>query len=80
MKIKLVAYGIAKDIVGSKQMEIELNTGDSISNLRQLLIHRYADFAKLQSLNFAVGINYQDDSFCLSENDEVVIIPPVSGG
>ncbi len=80
MKIKLVAYGIAKDILGSRQMELEVKPGDRISNLRQLLIHRYADFAKLKSLNFAVGINYQEDSFCLSENDEVVIIPPVSGG
>jgi molybdopterin converting factor small subunit len=25
-------------------------------------------------------VNYQDDTYCLNENDEVVIIPPVSGG
>jgi molybdopterin converting factor small subunit len=80
MKIKLVAYGIAKDILQSKQIEIELKEGDTISTLRQVLINRHPEFAKLKSLSFAVGVNYQDDSFGLQENNEVVIIPPVSGG
>jgi molybdopterin converting factor small subunit len=31
-------------------------------------------------LAFAVGEEYQTDSYALTENDEVVIIPPVSGG
>ena len=43
-------------------------------------VERYPEFAKLKSLSFAVGENYQDDSYALHENDEVVIIPPVSGG
>ncbi len=80
MKIKLTAYGIAKDIIQSKQAEIELGQGDNISALRKILVHRYPEFAKLKSLSFAVGVNYQEDSFGLHENDEVIIIPPVSGG
>ncbi len=80
MKIKLVAFGIAKDILQSKQIEIELNSGDTLSALRQILVQQYPEFSKLKSLSFAVGVNYQDDSYQLSENDEVVIIPPVSGG
>jgi molybdopterin converting factor small subunit len=80
MKIKLIAYGIAKDILQSKQLEFELKAGDSISSLKQNLFARYPDFAKLKSLAFAVGEDYQEDSYSLKENDEVVIIPPVSGG
>jgi molybdopterin converting factor small subunit len=80
MKIKLVAFGIAKDILQSKHMEVDLSPGDSISTLRQTLVHRYPEFAKLKSLSFAVGVNYQDDAYGLHENDEVAIIPPVSGG
>jgi molybdopterin converting factor small subunit len=80
MKIKVIAFGIAKDILQSKQLEFEMNSGDTIATLRQKLIVQYPQFAKLKSLSFAVGIDYQDDSFGLHENDEVVIIPPVSGG
>jgi len=80
MKITVVAFGIAKDILQSKQMEFELASGDSILLLKQKLFQRYPDFLKLKSLSFAVGENYQEDSFALHENDEVVIIPPVSGG
>ncbi len=80
MKIKVIAFGIAKDILQSKQMELEMNSGDTISSLRKTLLQKHPEFGKLKSLAFAVGVNYQDDSHPLHENDEVVIIPPVSGG
>ncbi len=80
MKIKLTAFGIAKEILQSKQMDFELNSGDTISALRLTLIQRFPAFSKLKSLAFAVGINYQEDTFNLNEGDEVIIIPPVSGG
>jgi len=80
IKIRIIAFGIAKDILQSKQIDLELNSGDTISSLRQVLLQRHPEFSKLKSLSFAVGVNYQDDSYALNENDEVVIIPPVSGG
>ena len=80
MKIKVIAYGVARDILHAKEMTLELNSGDTISSLRQILLQRHPGFTKLKSLSFAVGVNYQDDSYGLNENDEVVIIPPVSGG
>ncbi len=80
MKINLIAYGIAKDILQSKQLEFELRPGDTISALKQNLFQHYPEFSKLKSLAFAVGEDYQEDTYGLHENDEVVIIPPVSGG
>lgn len=80
MKINLVAFGIAREILQSKQIEFELNPGDTISTLKKNLFKRYPDFSKLKSLAFAIGENYQEDTYGLRENDEVVIIPPVSGG
>ena len=80
MKINLIAFGIAKDILKAKQLEFKVTPGDTILALKQKLFESYPDFSKLKSLSFAVGENYQEDSYLLSENDEVVIIPPVSGG
>ncbi len=80
MKIKIIAYGIAKDILQTKEMSYELNDDSSIGNLKNVLLEKYPKFEALASLRFAVGEEYQDDEFVLEEGSEVVIIPPVSGG
>ena len=79
MKVKITAFGIAKDIVGGKHLELEV-AGTELSEIRQELINQFPDFGKLASLKFAVNTSYVDDSYQLNENDEVVLIPPVSGG
>ena len=51
-----------------------------MGDLKKALTKQYPEFEKLASLRFAVGEDYQEDDFELSEENEVVIIPPVSGG
>lgn len=80
MKVKLKAFGIAKDILKRSNLEIEMEDNALISDVKSKLIKQYPDFSKLKSLRFAVNEDYQSDSFTLKNNDEVVIIPPVSGG
>jgi len=79
MKLKLVSYGIAKDILTSKEKEVEYAV-TNVKELKAKLYTDYPDLERLQSIAFAVKEEYQDDDFQLSENDEVVIIPPVAGG
>ncbi|MGB0432316.1 MAG: MoaD/ThiS family protein [Bacteroidia bacterium] len=80
MKVKLVAYGIAKDILGNSKLELELEHSYSIQSLKTMLVQGYPAFTKLNNLRFAVNEEYQNDDYILEPNDEVVIIPPVSGG
>jgi molybdopterin converting factor small subunit len=80
MKIKLIAYGIAKDILKSRSLEIESTHGATIASLKVQLYNQYPELSHLASLSLAVGENYQSDDYVLHENDEVVILPPVSGG
>lgn len=80
MILKLTAFGIAKDILGKRQMEWEISDKSDIANLKESLLEKYPAFADLANLSFAVGEEYRDDDFFLSENVEVVIIPPVAGG
>ena len=80
MKINLLAFGIAKDIIQSRNLPLELAEGVTVGEMKQQLIARFPDFQKLKSLAIAVNTEYRTDDFSLSENDEVVIIPPVSGG
>ena len=80
MKINVLAFGIAKDIINGQSIEVELNDGTDIQSLKNNLCERFPEFTKLKSLAIAVNAEYQEDSFTLKEADEVVIIPPVSGG
>jgi len=80
MKVQLVAYGIARDILNARRLEFELNMGDSIAQLKIKLTTRYPEFSSLKSLSFAVGDEYREETFVLNDGDEVAIIPPVSGG
>ena len=79
MKVKLVAFGIAKDILGASQVHIHID-GDTILDAKKTLVRDFPAFEKLASLRFAVNEDYQPDDFVIGPSDEVVIIPPVSGG
>lgn len=80
MDIKLVAFGIAKEILKTSLKELSMPDHATIGELKNLIIDRYPEFQKLKSLRFAINEDYQEEDFKISEGDEVVIIPPVSGG
>ena len=75
-----MAYGIARDILKGSKTEVELTRENNILGLKNLLVDQYPAFKELSSLRFAVNEEYQDDSFELDGTEEVIIIPPVSGG
>lgn len=80
LEIRIRAFGIAKDILRQKSMSIQVKDGHTIGQLRAQLAGEYPDFKKLRSLSFAINEEYVDDDAQLHADDEVVIIPPVSGG
>ncbi|MFN6379996.1 MAG: MoaD/ThiS family protein [Flavobacteriales bacterium] len=80
MKITLLAFGIAGEIIGASRSYLELPAGADVQFLRQFLSEK---FPALQSvLEYAIAVNrsYVVGNIGLNENDEVAIIPPVSGG
>ena len=80
MKIKLVAFGIARDILGGSTSDILLSNGRTIDDLKKQLLANHADFEKLSTLSFAVNEEYQSDDFVLNNEDEVALLPPYAGG
>jgi len=80
MKIEIIAYGIAKDIINGSNLSIEINKDATVGAVREELLRDFPAFAGLASLQLAVNADYVNDDYVLNENDEVVIIPPVSGG
>ena len=80
MHINILAFGIAKDIVGGTSIALDVQEAISVGELKAQLIDQFPDFSKLASLALAVNGTYVEDGIILKTNDEIVIIPPVSGG
>lgn len=80
MKIQILTFGIARDIIGHPTLPMELPEGSTVADVRMELTVRYPAFQKLQSVMIAVNTEYASAEIILNENDEVAIIPPVSGG
>lgn len=80
MQINILAFGIAKEIIQGSQLQLILDNPATVADVKQQLCRRFPEFERLASLRIAVNNEYADDDQPLKEQDEVVIIPPVSGG
>lgn len=73
-------FGITREIIGARQIEVEASSASRVSDLLALLRDRYPALGGLRSLLVAVNGEYADPDQPVSVNDEIALIPPVSGG
>ena len=80
MKLNLLLFGITKDIVGQSKLVHEVPEAATVPQLVESLKQRYPAFKDLASMMVAVNNEYGQPHQVLHENDEIALIPPVSGG
>lgn len=80
MEVKILAFGIARDILGGSEINLSTTTEPTVGQLLELLNERYPAFQELTSLAIAVNADYAEADQQIKAGDEVVIIPPVAGG
>lgn len=78
-KYNLKAFGIVREVVGGRQVMLELE-GQTVAAVRAHLLATYPQLVGLRSLLIAVNNEYADETMVLRETDEIALIPPVSGG
>ena len=81
MKIKYFAW--IKDITNLEEEEINLNQAKNLDELKTYIIKKYPDLKKhmiKEILRFAINQEYVITNINLSDDDEIAIFPPVSGG
>jgi len=78
--MNVLAFGIAKEIVGNSLLDIDCPKDATVADLKVLLEVKYAAFKKLGSYMIAVNNEYVPDETIINQGDEVAVIPPVSGG
>jgi molybdopterin converting factor subunit 1 len=80
MDINILAFGIARDIVGKTTFSFKTTEGVTVAQLKQQLLEKYPRFINLASLMIAVNTEYGQEDTIISEDDEIALIPPVAGG
>ena len=81
MQIRVLFFGILKDVVGRAEEAFELAPGSDIAQLFELYSGRYPGLARHRaSLLFSRNREFVGRGQRLEEGDEVAFLPPVSGG
>jgi len=80
MEFTIIAFGIARDILGSKKVQCQLDEPHTVQHLLQSLQNTYPQIEDLASIKVAVNSEYALLDQTIRPSDEIVLIPPVSGG
>lgn len=80
MKLNIALFGITKEIVGQPELAIQVPAATNVSELTERLKADYPRLRDLRSMVVAVNSEYAEEEYKLQENDEIALIPPVSGG
>jgi molybdopterin converting factor subunit 1 len=80
MTLKILTFGIARDIIGGSNFILDAPEGTTVAQLKKRLLDHYPTFGNLSSLLIAVNEEYGDDETVILEGDDIALIPPVSGG
>lgn len=80
MKVQLLFFGIATDLVGENSVELQLNEPKLLQDFKKELVITYPTLRNIHEFAIAVNEDYANDDLLIKENDVVAIIPPVSGG
>lgn len=79
VKVQLFA-GLA-EAIGHRALELPLDERVTVQELKQYLARQYPNLKdRLEKCMVAVNQEYADSDAYVSSQDEVVLIPPVSGG
>lgn len=81
MLIKVLFFASAKEITGKSKTEIELSDGQTTADLVSALTELYPSLnITRDQISIAVNQTYCREVKVLNNNDEVALLPPISGG
>jgi molybdopterin converting factor small subunit len=81
MEIKVQFFSYYRDLTECSEAAIEMPISSRLGDLTAEIHRQFPKLAGTEkSTLVAVGVEYQDSEFILSEGDEVSLFPPVQGG
>jgi molybdopterin converting factor subunit 1 len=81
MRVRVRLFASLREAVGSSEAELDLPDGATAEEAWQSLARNHAELAPRRArLTAAINRRYAPFDTPLHEGDEVVFVPPVSGG
>ncbi len=81
MKVRVKLFAAFREVVGTKEEEIDLPVGTTVSGLLDDYIRRFPALERYREhIILSVNREYGAPSRVLKEGDEVSFLPPVTGG
>jgi len=81
MRVKVKLYAAFRDIVGSKEEDLDLKQGSTVNDLLDDYIRRFPQLSRYRDhIILSVNKEYGAPGRTLKDGDEVSFLPPVSGG
>lgn len=81
MQVKLLFFATLKDIVGARQLQMDMPAGSTIEDV---LTHLESSYPRIKDYRpvvlTAINEEYVNRQTTVEDGDEVAIFPPVSGG
>lgn len=81
MRVKVLFFGMLKDIVGAAEEQLNVSEGAQLESIFDHYAERFPRLRQMAgSIVLARNHEFSDVSAHVSEGDEVAFLPPVSGG
>jgi MoaE-MoaD fusion protein len=81
MQVRVLFFGVIKDMAGQTGTTIELGVGASLDDAFQLCQAKVPGLARFAgSIAMSVNHEYAGPQALLKDGDEIALLPPVSGG
>lgn len=81
MRITIKALGQVAEVLGEREFVLELKRGNAMSSVRDALCREHPGLTPLwPSLAVAVNGEFIEGGCPLKCGDEVLLLPPISGG
>lgn len=79
--ITLKLFAVYQETLGMPEKTMTLPVGTTAGEVRDRLIKSHPSLAQWKNLTrFGINLQFADENTVLQDGDELVLIPPVSGG
>lgn len=81
IKVKIKLFAAYQEAFKQDELDLELPVKSSVINVLEKLLESKPELAKWRDVTrFGINLEFVEPETLLNDGDEVVLIPPVSGG
>jgi sulfur-carrier protein len=81
IEVKVKLFAAYQEVCGVTELALCLPSGSTVEQVRDRLIDQYPELTQWRDVTrFGLNLQFVEAGALLQDGDEVVLIPPVSGG